>query len=225
MPAGEVGRLAFCTSGEMLASPCFASPDFGAEAGAELILLVFHAVVFAAVSLAAVYAIMLLRRESSRERRRGVWLASCLAAGILGTWAAWRHFHGEPHYNLERLLAGDDQVEVFSLAITGQRQSLELSDPASMRYLTAAFRSATKTGFFPMYIGNTYHADVRMGPAGSERLGLEVPEEADGLTVFPNDTPGDAVYYWVPLPGPMPPAVSAALGRMRKPPPRDPDRK
>jgi hypothetical protein len=203
----------------------FASPDFGAGGGALLIQLALGVTLLAVVSGAIVGSIALLRRESTQERRRGVLIGACLAAGLAGTYYSWQVFHTEPRRDLESLLAGDRHIELASLTIiTGQQQRIEVSDPASLRYLGAALRSAVKEGYSPSYHGLPYYAEMGFGKAGSVLVCLAAAEDADGVTVcypivsYLTDGYGDPFYYWVRLPEPIPTPVSEVLDRMRHPP-------
>jgi len=127
----------------------------------------------------------------------------------------------EPRQNLERLLAKDDErIEVSSMTIYGQQQEIKITDPASLAYLSRAFRLAVNEGYIPKHSGYyTYSATMRFGSVGTVNVGIDTPDEIDGMTIAtPLDTFGDPLYYWAKFPQPMPELVADALKKMRRPP-------
>jgi hypothetical protein len=114
----------------------------------------------------------------------------------------------------DRLLAGDRQVAVSSVLITGQGKRVLLDDVESARYLTDSFRSVQRD---PPHLGITYTAEVRLSSGGSVKVGLYIPEDGDGVAMsWPLDSlTQDPTYYWLPLPEPVPPTIAAALRVLR----------
>jgi hypothetical protein len=138
--------------------------------------------------------------------------AAVATAAVFGWWSSW-HYSRESY---QRLLAGDNNVELSSLVIEGQGRRIFLNDPAATRYLAKAFRSASQG--WPHKFGTSYIVKVTFVSGGSVEIGLDVPAEEGGVTITSAlGVDADPTYYWVELPEPMPAALSAALGRMRMP--------
>jgi hypothetical protein len=162
--------------------------------------------------------------DSANPPRRG--LRVVLIAGlVLGSQAVF--FVGlwyaliRPATLLERLLAGDSTVEVSSLVFSGQQQQVVVDDPESVRYLTAAFRSAGPKAYVAGHCGTTYTMDVRFTGWCSFRAGCYVPQEENGLTVCPNWHTlilDDPYFHWVAFPEPVPERVKEAIRKLRNPP-------
>src|SRR5947209_8241983 len=91
---------------------------------------------------------------------------SCIFACLLliplivgGCW-----YYGEPSRRAERLIKGDTEIEVQTFRIHGQQLEIELTDPTTLKYLTASFRSAVKVGYFHDRSGGiVYSADLWLG--------------------------------------------------------------
>jgi hypothetical protein len=129
--------------------------------------------------------------------------------------------HG-PAVKLERLLTGDDNVEVASLIFTGQQQRVELSDPATAAYITRAMRAAVYDGFVPDHRhGYTYCVEVRFASGGSACAGCWVVDNASELLVSPNAddlfSGSDMYYYLVTFPEPVPEPLAQTIAKLRRP--------
>jgi hypothetical protein len=141
---------------------------------------------------------------------------------LLATVGAFWFTYYLPRRDFERLVAGDTEIEITSIAIVGQGQELAVTDAAALKYCAHAFRSALKMGYVPYLgkgdrIGNTYYADIGLGAARPVKVTCNVPDNVEGMNIgYPADGLGDPIYYWLELPQPVPPAVSATLARMRK---------
>jgi hypothetical protein len=206
----------------------FATPDFGAGAMALMVALCLGAVVLLALGFAVICTIALLAQQSRQQRKKGLWIGLCLVLGVSLTSGAWYFCYSKPHDNVQRLLNGDDQIELLSLTISGQQQTTQVSDPISMAYLNRAFRSAVREGHVPTHsYGSTNYGDLNFGVARTVQVALYVPYDVDGFTVaFPIDGfVGDPTHFWVALPEPMPMPVAEALKLMRAPSLRQRDRK
>ncbi len=144
------------------------------------------------------------------------WLVIVIIAAIVGgCWLLDR----APRRGFERLIRGDNEVELNSLTISGQGMRIELSDPDSVRYLTNMFRSAEAEGHVPGRSGLSYYAKANISGHGSVTIGLYVPEDVEGVTIsYPIDSLWEPQYLWVRFSNPMPAVLSAALEQMKCPP-------
>jgi hypothetical protein len=120
-------------------------------------------------------------------------------------------------YRLKCLLRGDTDVAIASLTINDRGSDIEITDPESIRYLNAAFRSAIHEGYVPKHQGGqSFYADISFGSIGSARTVFHPSDVEDGIIIgYPLGGWDDAQYYWIALPEPRPAAVTDALARMR----------
>lgn len=130
----------------------------------------------------------------------------------------FRHHGGR---DFEQLLAGDPGINVVLVTIVGQGRRIEIADKVALTYLSSAFRAAKNQGYVRTHFGYSYHADVKLNTGRSVSVGCSADDDVDGLTIgYPNNSLGDPVMFWVPLPDPIPRAISVVLREMRKPPER-----
>jgi hypothetical protein len=196
-----------------------ATPDFGAGPVASLLILLTLLLIVIALEFASIYAVVLLMQELRQDRKKGIGIGLSLALGVWLVCCGYYLCYYDPHSGVERLLSGDDQIELSSVSIwDGQQRIAEITDPASMRYLTSAFRAAVKEGHMPTHRdGWSYEAHVKLGMLRSGRVGLIVPRDEDGFGIsFPMDRIGDRTHYWMPLTKPMPAPVAEAIRQMRE---------
>ncbi|HYT89023.1 MAG TPA: hypothetical protein VEL76_09965 [Gemmataceae bacterium] len=157
-----------------------------------------------------------------QRRKPPTWLANrtvrvtlvltAAAVVLVWSWLNWLR----PRRALERLLAGDSDVEIVAVRITGQGKQVSLSDPTVARYLTARFRSARRDGYVPEHLGLTYTIRVTFAAGGSVEAGCSLPADAQGVTIsFPLDGLGDPLHYWVRFTDPLPPTIADALRHLR----------
>lgn len=151
-------------------------------------------------------------RLAKRVRSIAIVLA-VLAIVFAGWWfLIW------PARNFDRLLQGDQTVEIVSASISGQNLSIELSDPESISYLTQALRSASNQANVPLYAGSTYNVQLWLRSGGFVNVAFYIPSNLDGLTLaYPLDSMEDPTYYWVSFSKPMPNGIVEAIERMRNP--------
>jgi hypothetical protein len=136
-----------------------------------------------------------------------------IAGGALATW----HHYYAPYRDFGRLLAGDDGIELKSLTLVGQGQTITLGDPTTMEYLARSFRSASKERLIRDH-GHSYCAYIDLGWGTVVMACCDTPDNADGITIaFPYHNVDDPPQYWISFAQPMPPALSAALFKMRHP--------
>jgi hypothetical protein len=121
----------------------------------------------------------------------------------------------EPRTPLKDLLASE---ALSSVVLSGQGQTIELSDSTSMRYLTSALRCASCEGHLPTHLGLLYRARMTLKADNYFDVWVHVPDHAKGLTIsyMLNGRFGDPTYYWVVLPEPIPIAVLRALQQARE---------
>ena len=143
-------------------------------------------------------------------------VASLCVLAFLGVIASL-FFGTSTSREFERLLAGENGVEIKSLKIVGQGLKIEFDDSPAMKYVTDSFRRASKEGFVPTHQhGHTFGAHVVLSNGESVRVGCWTPDDTDGFTIsYPSDSLADPTYYWIPLARPAPKLVSDALGQMR----------
>jgi hypothetical protein len=150
------------------------------------------------------------------NRLRGL---GCISAIVLIVMACWFYWRAElkPSRDLERLLSGDNGIEISSIRISGQGITIEMRDEATAEYLTRAFRGAINEGHVPNRIGRPYEAWLEFGNGHSVRVALNSQDDIEGWTiVFPIGTIYAANYYWVSLPVPMPNELANAIRRMKQ---------
>ncbi len=157
--------------------------------------------------------------RASKAGMKYIWLlAASLAIGLTCAGIVMRLRPGSPR-QLERLVAGDQRIEITSLTFDGQFKRIVLRDPAATRYLTQAFRDAIFEGNVPSHLGTSYMAQIALKPGGALDIdmGFSVPESPNGLTLWfiGSEDSVEPVYYWVPLNDPMPESVTSALRELR----------
>jgi hypothetical protein len=143
-------------------------------------------------------------------------LAACVI--VISCWLYWRA-ELKPTRDLERLLGGDAGIEISSICISGPGITIEMRDRTTTEYLARAFCNAIDEGYVPERHGRPYYARVEFGYGQSVKIGLTLPDNADGLTIlYPIDSfwMNDPKYYWVALPTPMPKVLADAIKRMKQ---------
>jgi hypothetical protein len=117
----------------------------------------------------------------------------------------------------EQLLAGDDQVHIKALLLTGQGKRVVVDDEQLTRYVTEAFRSAVRAR--PKF-GVSYDGYVYLSTGGPVQCSIHVHEEQAILSVsepingiWVNDP---LTYYLVTLPEPIPQDLVQMLAELRK---------
>jgi hypothetical protein len=127
----------------------------------------------------------------------------------LGGYGSWLYFgYHRPHAAFRSLLSGSDRVQISYLLIKGQDKEILIDDPNLTKYLTDAFRLASRN-----YSGGgiTYTADIHLSSGGSVRCALYVPREDGLITIsFPEE-----YYYRVTLPEPIPESLAKLLSELR----------
>lgn len=122
--------------------------------------------------------------------------------------------------SLDKLLAGENGIELVSVTIVGQSLEMVLKDPEIIQYLKQSFGAASKEGYVPKNKkqGLTYRALLKHS-AGVITVGFSAPEDPDGFQIaYPWDSlfGGDPIYYFVPLPEPRPPIISDVIAKMKR---------
>jgi hypothetical protein len=117
-----------------------------------------------------------------------------------------------------QLLAGDDQVQIKSLALTSPGRRVVVDDEESTKYLSEAFRSATRDR--PPG-GLSYNGYVYLSTGGYVQCAIYVHTEQPIFSVSePNayySVNEPMFYYVVTLPEPIPERLVQTLAELRRP--------
>lgn len=125
-----------------------------------------------------------------------------------------------PRVQFEDLLQGNTAEEIESVTIFDHAQRITISDPESMRYLTAAFRNSTYEGYVPKHDGRRrgWNIGVKLrGYLGTAYTSIDVYEDMTGIAVMRDfDIGRDPRFHWVAFSEPMPETLSVTLRQLRQ---------
>lgn len=191
--------------------PIFATPDFGAGAGATCIILVLF-LVAAAVGALVLFAVWRRVLAVKNPKRRAI-IVLCLAIAAVGvSYGIWRH-ELKPYGDFKRLLAGDGNIQVEGVTFTGQGQRLALTEREATAYLTERLRSAVRDEFEG---GVTYDARFALSTGSSVTCAIYIPTDKRCLTIrFPVESLNEGSYYLLALPEPIPDPLLDALTKLK----------
>jgi hypothetical protein len=126
-------------------------------------------------------------------------------------------FASVPRRQFDRLLAGDERVEITSVTITSNTQRSVIDDPESLRYLTDLFRAATHERSPSSISGTDFQLGLRMNTIGTYTASIHIPDDRNGFVLrYPIDTFDDPGYYWLPFTQPAPATLRNALNQMKR---------
>ncbi|MBA4188881.1 MAG: hypothetical protein C0467_12865 [Planctomycetaceae bacterium] len=109
---------------------------------------------------------------------------------------------------------GNSEVESITVYLRAWDGERTVSDEASTRYLTAAFRRASEV----KKLGTTYLAEVRLTSGTTEKCAIYVSHDQDRFAIaFPSNSfeISHDDYYDIPLSQPIPEPLAKVLLLMR----------
>lgn len=126
-------------------------------------------------------------------------------------------FASVPHRQFDRLISGDDRVEITSVIIASNTRRSVIDDPESLRYLTDLLRTATQEQSLSSISGSDFQLGLRMNTIGTYTASIRIPGDRDGFVLrYPIDTFDDPRYYWLPFTQPAPATLLNALNQMKR---------